>query len=241
MRTGLALLPMVAIMMVMSPVTGGLVNKVGPKALISLGMTITGIGTGLLLLTGTDASYWAILPSFLVMGFGMSGIWAPMTTAVLNSVESEKSGVASAVNGALREIGTAFGVALLGTVANRAYQSEFRDSAEIQSLRAGGDSGLNGVLDHISTGMSMGGHVIRDTELFDPAKITSLTPSVVDTIQNASAKAFIYGQDRAVIFATVGMIAAAILSYFLIDEAVVSKPAEEPQAAPIVDAEPVKI
>ncbi len=52
---------------------------------------MTGIGTLLMLLAGVDASYWMILPSFIVMGFGMSFIWAPMTTAVLNSVEARRA------------------------------------------------------------------------------------------------------------------------------------------------------
>src|SRR5215218_3932486 len=69
MRTGRALLPMVVVMMVMSPITGSLTGKMGPRRLITFGMTITGIGTLLMLLTGVDASYWMILPSFIVMGF----------------------------------------------------------------------------------------------------------------------------------------------------------------------------
>src|SRR3712207_8044471 len=67
----------------------------------------------------------------VVMGFGNSLIFAPMTTAVLNSVETAKSGVASAVNGAVRETGFAFGIALLGTIMNRTYQDRYDTSAEV--------------------------------------------------------------------------------------------------------------
>ncbi|MGE3797489.1 MAG: MFS transporter, partial [Thermomicrobiales bacterium] len=132
-KTGLALLPMVIVMMVFSPISGSLINKMGPRRLLSFGMATTGVGTLLLLFAGTDASYYHILPAFLVIGLGMSFIWAPMTTAVLNSVPSDKSGIASAVNGSLREIGTAFGVALLGTLANRAYQDHYNGSNAIES------------------------------------------------------------------------------------------------------------
>jgi EmrB/QacA subfamily drug resistance transporter len=120
-KTGLALLPMVVVMMVLSPISGSLVSRMGSRLLLSFGLAVTAVGTLLFLFSSATASYWDILPAFLLMGVGMSFIWAPMTTAVLNSVEKEKSGIASAVNGALREIGTAFGVALLGTMANRAY------------------------------------------------------------------------------------------------------------------------
>jgi len=232
MRTGLALLPMVAVMMVMSPITGTLTGKMGPRRLITFGMLVTGAGTLLMLLTGVDASYWMILPSFVVMGFGMSFIWAPMTTAVLNSVESEKSGVASAVNGALREIGTAFGVALLGTVASRAYKADFNSSGQIETLRTQADPPLQGVISAIGSGMSFGGHVIEDAHLFDPSKVTSLTPGVVATIREVSANAFMTGMDRAIMFSGVGIIAVAILSYFLIQDSVVESAEADRATAP---------
>ncbi|HEY7034370.1 MAG TPA: MFS transporter [Thermomicrobiales bacterium] len=242
MKTGLALLPMVVVMMVLSPVTGTLTTKMGPRRLISFGMLVTGVGTLLMLLTGVDASYWAILPSFIVMGFGMSFIWAPMTTAVLNSVESEKSGVASAVNGALREIGTAFGVALLGTLASRAYQGDFKTAEQVESIRQGPSGGvLAPVLGLIGSGMSFGGRVIEDprtiAQLGLPADALAqvkqaLTPEVVAGIRQASAEAFMTGMDRAVIFSGVGIMLASVLSYFLVKDAVVAKPVEEAELVP---------
>ncbi len=45
-----------------------------------------------------------------------------MTTALLNSVDSYKAGVASAVNVAVREVGAAFSIAVLGTSTNQGYQ-----------------------------------------------------------------------------------------------------------------------
>ncbi len=144
-RAGLAMLPMVITMMVCSPISGTLIGRIGSRRLITLGMAIAGFGTLLFLRGGVHAHYIAIVPAFIVMGFGMSMIFAPMTTAVLNSVESEKSGVASAINGAIREIGTAFGIALLGTIMNRTYQSHYnaterhRAGAEQPGARAGAD------------------------------------------------------------------------------------------------------
>jgi EmrB/QacA subfamily drug resistance transporter len=224
-RTGLSLIPMVAMMMVFSPISGSMVNKLGARKLISFGMIVTGIGTGLFLFAGVGVPYWQILPAFLVMGFGMSFIWAPMTTAVLNSVSSDKSGVASAVNGALREIGTAFGVALLGTLANRAYKDSFNSSSDIQALRATGGDALQPVIDFVGAGMNIGGNVISKIPEF-----AGLPAQVVQTLEHASAEAFMVGMDRAIIFSTAGIIAAAVISYFLIDDAVVEKPIEEQEA-----------
>lgn len=225
-RTGLALIPMVAMMMVFSPLSGSMVNKMGPRKLISFGMIVTGIGTGLFLVAGVGVPYWQILPAFMVMGFGMSFIWAPMTTAVLNSVSSDKSGVASAVNGALREIGTAFGVALLGTLANRAYKDSFNGASDVQALRATGGSALQPVIDLVGSGMNFGGNVISKMPEF-----ASVPAQVTQTLEHASAEAFMVGMDRAIIFSTAGIIAAAVISYFLIDDAIVQKPVEEQESA----------
>ncbi len=221
-RTGLSLIPMVAVMMVFAPISGSMVNRMGPRKLISFGMIVTGIGTGLFLVAGVDVSYWLILPAFLVMGFGMSFIWAPMTTAVLNSVSADKSGIASAVNGALREIGTAFGVALLGTIANRAYQNSFQSSSDVQALRATGGAALEPVIDLVGSGMNVGGNVISKIPEF-----AAVPAQVIATLEHASAEAFMVGMDRAVIFSTVGIILAAVLSYFLIDDDVVRQPVGE--------------
>ncbi|MEZ4529874.1 MAG: MFS transporter [Thermomicrobiales bacterium] len=226
-RTGLALVPMVAVMMVFSPLSGSMVNKLGPRRLISFGMIVTGIGTGLFLMSGVGVSYWRILPAFLVMGFGMSFIWAPMTTAVLNSVSSEKSGIASAVNGSLREIGTAFGVALLGTLANRAYKSEFNGNSDVQALRASGGEAIAPVIDLVGAGMNNAGRVLGQLiDSGDYPQLSAIPAQVVQTLEHVSAEAFMVGMDRAIIFSTAGIIIAAVVSYFLIEDAVVERALE---------------
>jgi EmrB/QacA subfamily drug resistance transporter len=221
-KTGLALLPMVLVMMVFSPISGTLVNKMGPRKLITFGMSVTGIGTLLLLLGGADARYLSILPAFVVMGFGMSFIWAPMTTAVLNSVPSDKSGVASAVNGSLREIGTAFGVALLGTLANRAYQDHYRGSLDLQNVSAGANEQVQGLITLIGSGMNFGGQVV-----YGVAAEMGISDASIETIQRISAEAFMRGMDRAVIFSGVAIIIAGLLSYFMIDDEIVLRTEEE--------------
>ena len=222
-KTGLALLPMVLMMMIFSPVSGTLVNRVGPRMLISFGMVVTGIGTLLLLLTGVDASYWLLLPAFMVMGFGMSFIWAPMTTAVLNSVPSDKSGIASAINGSLREIGTAFGVALLGTLANRAYQDYYASSDQLQATQNASPEQLAPVFNLIGSGMNYGGQVVQQI-----GAEMGLPEDTIASVQQVSSEAFMSGMDRAVLFSGIAIIAAGILSYFLIDDDVVSNPIEIP-------------
>jgi EmrB/QacA subfamily drug resistance transporter len=232
-RTGLALLPMVAVMMAMSPVTGGAINRIGPRRMITFGMVVTGIGVLLFLRSGVDATYWDIVPAFVVMGFGMSFIWAPMTTAVLNSVSSDKSGVASAVNGAIREIGTAFGIALLGTMANTTYKNSFEDDSAMQSLRATGDAAAQAALDFVGSGASQAGHVLEKMPF-----AAGLPQDVLDQIRVASSNAFMDGMDFAMIVGGTAMILSGIVSYFIVKDEVFEKKPEEAALDPALIAQP---
>lgn len=222
-KTGLALLPMVIAMMIFSPISGSLINRMGTRKLLTFGMTTTGVGTLLLLFSGVGASYLRILPAFIVIGFGMSFIWAPMTTAVLNSVPSDKSGIASAINGSLREIGTAFGVALLGTIANRAYQDYYAESDEMQQLQASAPPELQSALEFIGSGMNYAGIVVREL-----GAEFGVPEDVIDTVEQVSSQAFMEGMDRAIVLSGVLMIVSGLLSYLMIDDKVAESPAEEP-------------
>ena len=229
-KTGLALLPMVITMMALSPVGGAMINRVGPRKLISFGMTVTGIGGLLFLRSDVHASYLDIVPAFIVMGFGMSFIWAPMTTAMLNSVDSSKSGVASAINGAIREIGTAFSIALLGTIATRRYQEVFQGSAEIKALHQDTGNGfLQQMLNTIGSGAGLGGNFIRSLPGYEQLG------GAVNTIQEQSAIAFVAGMERAIVIGSVSLILGAVVSYFLVSDDAVQAPSEEPAGAATVD------
>ncbi|MDP9365483.1 MAG: MFS transporter [Chloroflexota bacterium] len=231
-RTGLAMLPMVATMMIGAPISGSLVNRLGSSRLISLGMAITGAAAFLFLRSGVEASYLDILPAFVVMGLGMSLIFAPMTTAVLNSVETAKSGVASAVNGAVREIGTAFGIALLGTLMNRTYQSTFERAPEIRSLHDSADPALaplGAVADVVGSGIGLGGRVVEDPRLFPG--LEAFGP-LVGQIRDASSRAFVAGMEDAMVLSGALLIAVAGLSYWLINDRVADRaPAAVPALA----------
>jgi len=214
-KTGLALLPMVIVMMIMSPITGSFINRIGPRRMITFGMAVAGGGILLLLRSGVDASYLDIVPGFVVMGFGMSFIWAPMTTAVLNSVESDKSGVASAINGAIREIGTAFGIALLGTLANTTYKSEFHNSETVTSLAAKGDTAIDQAIAFVGAGAATAGYVLSKTPL-----AAGLDSQTIDQLRAVSSEAFVSGMHRALLFGGVALIISGIVSYFIVEDSV---------------------
>ncbi|HEX5164873.1 MAG TPA: MFS transporter [Thermomicrobiales bacterium] len=234
-RAGMALIPMVIVMMFGAPLSGSLVNRVGARGLISFGMIVAGAGTLLYTRADVNGSYWDLLPSYLVMGLGMSFIFAPMTTAVLNSVESERSGVASAVNGAIREIGNAFGIAFLGTIMNRTYQDAFNADTSEHALRSDpNSSALSPVFDLVSSGMNYGGRVIQDAHIFPGVQ---QFPDVVATIRLASGNAFMEGMDRAIFVSAFTIMAVAVVSFFLIKNEVAAGVAHTSEPATELELE----
>lgn len=73
---GSALLPMIAIMFVLSRWAGQLVDRVGPKLPLVLGPLIAAIGFVLFAIPSVGGSYWSnILPAVLVLGLGMTPQW----------------------------------------------------------------------------------------------------------------------------------------------------------------------
>nr|MBA3380033.1 hypothetical protein [Chloroflexia bacterium] len=155
--------------------------------------------------------------------------------AVLNSVESNKSGVASAVNGAVREMGFAFGLALLGTIMNQTYKSRFEESSQVQGLRDPSNSALGPlqpVIDQIGEGINYAGQVI-----YNPTYFASVPGDVADILSSVSAAAFVEGMHRSFIITGVAIIGVAIVSFFLVKDSVAEAPAEEPdELAGIVPA-----
>ena len=66
---------------------------------------------------GPDTGYWAaVFPSLAITSIGLAFAVAPLTTAVLGSVDSAHTGSASGLNSAIARTGGLIGTALLGTV-----------------------------------------------------------------------------------------------------------------------------
>ena len=73
---------------------------------------------------GTGSGYWPFLAATLVIGAGAALAMTPATNAIVSSLPRAKQGVASAVNDTARELGAAFGVAVLGSAFNTGYRHD---------------------------------------------------------------------------------------------------------------------
>jgi hypothetical protein len=105
------------VLALVSPLLGGLSGRIGARAPLSLGSLMVAAGFLLILRIGPDGKYWTdVLPAILLIAFGMAGAVAPLTTAVLASVDAHHTASASGLNSAVARTGGLVATALLGGV-----------------------------------------------------------------------------------------------------------------------------
>ncbi|TDC58367.1 DHA2 family efflux MFS transporter permease subunit [Actinomadura sp. KC345] len=104
---GLALLPLTALTLVLSPYGGELTTRLGARMPLVAGSLICTIALLLATRIGPEASYLGhVLPVVVLTGIGIPLITPAVTTAVLGAVDDRSTGIASAVNnGAARAAG----------------------------------------------------------------------------------------------------------------------------------------
>jgi EmrB/QacA subfamily drug resistance transporter len=124
LQAGIRLLPHAITMMIVAPMSARIVERIGTKQTVMLGLSL--IATGLLLLSTIEpeSPYPLVISFFLVMGSGMGMTMAPVTESVMGSLPRAKAGVGSAVNDTTRQVGGALGVAIIGSVVSGAYAAD---------------------------------------------------------------------------------------------------------------------
>jgi EmrB/QacA subfamily drug resistance transporter len=127
--TGVAILPFILLMFLLSRWSGGLVARFGPRGPLIIGPIIVAVGFILFALPSVGDSYWKVFfPAIIVLGFGMAVTVAPLTTVVMNSVNQDRAGAASGINNAVARVAGVLAIAILGIVMVKAFASRLDDS-----------------------------------------------------------------------------------------------------------------
>lgn len=139
-EAGLMMLPGALVMGIMSPITGKLFDKFGPRILAIIGLTITTIATFGLTKLALDSSYTFIVSMYTIRMFGMSMVMMPIMTNGLNQLPQMMNPHGTAINNTLQQVAGAIGSAVLVTFMNNRTKSTAADliaDAKAQAAQSG--------------------------------------------------------------------------------------------------------
>jgi MFS family permease len=128
LHAGLLTLPMAAMTALFSPIAGRIVGRRGPR----LPLAVAGVGItacGLLMSTlSLHTPIWFLLLTYVIFGIGFGMLNPPITNTAVSGMPRSQAGVAAAIASTSRQVGTALGVAVLGSVVTSQIVGPFATS-----------------------------------------------------------------------------------------------------------------
>jgi EmrB/QacA subfamily drug resistance transporter len=138
-ETGLIFLALAVGAFFAAPLSATLARRYGPRRAVNVGMALEAVGIlfTTILISPTATGLLLAVPLF-VYGVGVGLATAQLTSIVLSEIPPERSGLASGTNSTMRQVGSALGVAILGTVlfATLVNQTEANLGAAVPSMSA---------------------------------------------------------------------------------------------------------
>jgi EmrB/QacA subfamily drug resistance transporter len=128
LEAGIRLLPMAGVMIVVSPLSAKVVERIGSKIVVATGLTVGAVGLILASRLTVGASYPEVLAALVVLAAGLALVMPSATESIMGSLPLAKAGVGSAVNDTTRQVGGALGVAVLGSVMSSTYGPRVTDA-----------------------------------------------------------------------------------------------------------------
>ena len=122
LRAAVALLPLPIVLIPLARRAPLIAQRVGFRRLAPMGLLLMACGFVVISQVEVEMTYWLFAAGLVLFAAGMALAGTPATTAITSSLPPSKQGVASAVNDTARELGSAFGIAILGSVLNQQYR-----------------------------------------------------------------------------------------------------------------------
>jgi len=114
---GLTFLPMAISVFIFAPIAGLLATRFGPKWIITTGMVLEAVALfSMSQIISISNPVYYLYPILVVYGAGVGLAISQITSTVLMSIPWQKAGVGSGANNTVRQIGSAFGIAVIGAI-----------------------------------------------------------------------------------------------------------------------------
>lgn len=215
LQAGVRLVPYAFVMMIVAPMSARVVERLGTKRVVTIGLSIISVSMLLLATIQRDSSYLRVILNMCLMAAGMALTMAPATESVMGSLPREKAGVGSAVNDTTRQVGGALGVAVVGSLVASVYAGGVRDVAVRFGLTADAVDRASG---------SLGAALAEAPSLGSAAEAFTI----------AAQDAFVSGLSRGLLVGAAVVALAAFVAYrFLPAVARETSPAPTPVSAEV--------
>jgi EmrB/QacA subfamily drug resistance transporter len=194
LEAGLRFLPLTVLSFIASPIAGMLSHKVPIRILLGLGLTLVGVGLLLMHGVSADSEWTALLLGFLIAGIGIGTTNPGIGQAAIAVVPVQKSGMGSGINTTFRQVGIATGVAALGAI----FQSRV-------------DSKLSELLPHAPAHL---GELVASGGSKAAGEVTP--PALRPAVERASDVAFVSGFNEIILIAGILSLVGAALGFLLV-------------------------
>jgi EmrB/QacA subfamily drug resistance transporter len=126
-EAGLLILPNAGAIVVASALAPPLTERLGPRRIVTIAVSIMALAAVLFTQVNADWSGATEIAVVMLFGFGFGLGMPALTDSIMASVPVEDAGIGSAVNDVSRELGSALGVAAIGTFISSIYRGNVED------------------------------------------------------------------------------------------------------------------
>jgi EmrB/QacA subfamily drug resistance transporter len=115
-QAGLVVLPCAAAAFLVSGQVGRFLHRTSPRWMVGSGLLVIAIGALAQAVVRQDSSWPPLIPGLVLVGVGAGLAMASLTSTAMAAVPWQRAGMAGGALSAFRQLGYAFGIAVLGEV-----------------------------------------------------------------------------------------------------------------------------
>jgi MFS family permease len=186
-EAGLRTLPLTATTLLVAPLAGRLLSRVGPRKLVVSGLVLTLSALIELAALAPGSSYGLLVPALVALGVGLSLVLPTCVSVALARTPQDQAGIASGVATTARQLGGALGIAVLASLGAQIARFDFHRATSIT-----GD---------------------RVDELVSGGRVEPVGTLLGPQAKHAAADAFVSGLNTAMWIAAAAALAALVVAW----------------------------
>jgi EmrB/QacA subfamily drug resistance transporter len=200
LQSGLSVLPGAGGLLLASLFSSSLAERIGSRRTVVTGLTLVTVGLLSMSFLAPSSPYPFIGACLGLMGIGLGLTLPQATNGVLSTVPRERSGMGSAVNDSIGELGGSFGVAILGAMLSITYRGSI-------------DAAIAGAGNTIREAPTAVVDAVRESLASATIIIARLPQDVASPVQQVAGQAFVTGMGWALLIGALVTAGGAVLAW----------------------------